>query len=131
MVDQKSLNEIFDQYIAKLRKFPKSKETLELIKELEKIKRSLNLLLHSLSTSHSNINEPYVPAGYRLPTKEEHIFLNSIYKKIDNLRNMIKQADGMEKKKLIKERRDLNRIMIEYMESRKIYFTPGSNNFIK
>jgi len=69
--------------------------------------------------------EPYVPKGYRLPTDKEADKLGAMYAEIERLRGLIKVTSGDVKKELIRQRRDINAEMIDFMERHRIYWTPG------
>lgn len=65
------------------------------------------------------------PSGYRLPSDKESDRLGAMYSEIERLRGLIQATNGDVKKELIVQRRDINAVMIDFMERHKIYWVPG------
>jgi hypothetical protein len=64
------------------------------------------------------------PEGYRLPSDKESDKLGAMYAEIERLRGLIQATKGEVKKELIRQRRDVNAAMIDFMEKHKIYYVP-------
>jgi len=67
-----------------------------------------------------------VPAGYRLPEPEEMEVIYSYHNEILRYRQLIKiTKEPRLKKEYIRLRRDANKNLIDYLQGKRIYWTPG------
>jgi hypothetical protein len=65
------------------------------------------------------------PQGYRLASAKESDRLGAMYAEVERLRGLIQATSGDAKRGLIIQRRDVNAVMIDFMEKHKIYWVPG------
>ena len=74
---------------------------------------------------------PGIPDNKRLPTHEEYKYMSGFSIEIDRLRGLISSTSGEVQEKFIRQRRDVNQRLIDYMNENNLYYVPKSNYFRK
>ena len=72
---------------------------------------------------------PEIPSGKRLPTFVEYEFMSRLSIQIDHLRGLISTTTGDVQADFIKQRKDINKALIDFMDANGLYYVPRSNYY--